>query len=493
MASAKPSRADMVPMVAVMRWPIWLCFSATSQPHTGEVIDRFLQSALELSPLTIYVVLGVLCWAEAAFFLGFVTPGELAVVIGGILASRGQIEMGPLLGVVVSATVMGNTTGFYLGRRWGTRMLQWAPLQRFFGRSIRRGQDFMQRRGEWAIVLGRVSTPTRIIVPFLAGASEMPYRRFLLFDVPASVVWAITFITLGVVLGASWDVLKEVTGTAALLLLILFIVALIIRWVATRIAANRRRMEEVFLVTLRITGFSGVARTLTPGLHWLSRRLNPRLAQGLSLTLSFLALLVAAGAIGLVVSQTRAVAGLALIDFPVLEWMGDVRTEQAVAVARGGLLAFHWPGILVLAIPLIAFVSWRAGWGAALRIGVGVICAAGGAYFLDRFVLEGVVPDAEFPSVPVAAAAALLIQTTALTFRISNWGPAVAYAGVGAFVLFTVALGTLVAGWAAPSGIVLGLALGIGWATLVELVLGVHDSQPTPPAPEPESRSSSDP
>jgi len=117
---------------------------------------------LELSPLTVYAVLGVLCWAEAAFFLGFVTPGELAVVIGGILAARGQLELGPLLGVVVSATVMGNTTGFYLGRRWGTRMLQWAPLVRLFGPSIRRGQDFMQRRGEWAIVLGRVSTRSAI-------------------------------------------------------------------------------------------------------------------------------------------------------------------------------------------------------------------------------------------------------------------------------------------------------------------------------------------
>jgi len=449
---------------------------------------------LELSPFTVYVVLGGLCWAEAAFFLGFVTPGELAVVIGGILASRGQLEMGPLLGVVVVATIMGNTTGFYLGRRWGAKMLQWAPLVRFVGPSIRRGQDFMQRRGEWAIVLGRVSTPTRIITPFLAGASQMPYRRFLLFDVPASVIWAATFITLGVVLGASWELLKEVTGTAALLLLILFLMALVIRWVVARIAANRRRVEEVFLVALRVTGFSGVGRTLAPGLHWLSRRLNPGLAHGLSLTLSFLALLGAAAAIGLVVSQTRAVAGLALIDFPVLEWMGEVRTDQAVAVARGGLLAFHWPGILALALPLMAFVWWRAGWGAALRIGIGVLGAAGGAYFLDRFLLQGVVPDAEFPSVPVAAAAALLIQTTALTFRVSNWGPAVAYAGVGAFLLFTVALGTLVAGWAAPSGIVLGLALGIAWATLVELVLGVLGSKRPPPDPgEPDSRTSSGP
>ncbi|WP_322520711.1 DedA family protein [Guyparkeria halophila] len=433
-------------------------------------------------------MLGVLCWAEAAFFLGFFTPGEVAVVIGGILASRGQIEMGPLLGVVVSATLMGNATGFYIGRRWGTRMLQWAPLERFFGPSIRRVQGFMQRKGEWAIVLGRVSTPTRIIVPFLAGASEVPYRRFLLFDVPASIIWAVTFSTLGVVLGASWDVLQEATGTAALLVLILFIMALVIRWAAARIAANRQRVEEVVRVALRVTGTDGVVRTLAPGVRWLARRLNPGVAHGLSLTFGFLALFGAVGGIVLVLSQTRAVAGLALIDFPVLEWIGAVRTDQAVAFARGGLQAFYWPGILVVLIPLMAFVLWRAGWGAALRIGVGLVFAAGGAYLLDRFALTGVVPNAEFPSVPVTAVAALLVQTTAFTFRMSNWRSAVVCAGVGTFVLFAVGLGTLVAGSAAPSGVVLGLALGIAWASVVELLRHVLGSERGRPAPQSDSR-----
>lgn len=388
--------------------------------------------------------------------------------------------MGPLLAVVVFATVTGNATGFYLGHRWGAKMLEWGPLQRFLGPSIRRVQDFMRRRGEWAIVLGRVSTPTRIIVPFLAGASQVPYRRFLLYDVPASLAWAVVFGTLGYVLGESWGLLQDVTGTAALLILILFILALIIRWVAARIAANRRRVEALFRLMLRATGTRGIARALTPGFRWLSRRFDPRLARGLSLTLCFFVLVAATGGIGLVFSQTQAVEGLALIDFPVLEWMGRVRTDDAVWIARGGLHAFHWPGILAMAIPLMALVLWRVGWVAALRIGVGIVGAAGGAYFLDRFVLEGHVPNAEFPSVPVAAAAALMIHTTALTARTLDWTSAVGCAGVGAFILCTVGLGAVVAGWAAPSGIALGLALGIAWAAAIELPGAALGSKTTP-------------
>lgn len=432
-------------------------------------MERFLEPLFELPALTVYIVIGVLCMTEAAFFLGFVTPGELAVVTGGILASRGQLELDILVVVVLVATVLGNAAGFYVGCRWGADMLGWAPLQRFFGPSIRRTQDFMFRRGEWAIVLSRVSTPTRIIVPFLAGASGVHYRRFVLFDVPASLLWAATWSTLGFVLGTSWGVIQEVSGTAALLVLILFILAVVIRWVAARIAANRRRVQAMFRLTVRVTRTRALVRVLTPGFRWLSRRLDPRLARGLSLTIGFFSLLLAIGGIGLVFVHTHASRGLALIDFPVLEWMSQTRTEQAVEIAETGLLAFDWPGVVFLALPLMGLALWRAGWLAALRLGIGVIGAASGAFLLDRFALEGPVPNAEFPSVPVCMAAALLVHTTSFTARSLHWAGAVASAAFGSFVLCTVALGTLVAGWSAPSGIVLGVAFGMAWATALEL------------------------
>lgn len=432
-------------------------------------MEKVLQPLFELSPFTVYLLIGVFCWTEAAFFFGFVTPGELAVVTGGILASRGQIEIGILLGVVVPATVAGNATGFYLGRRWGNELLEWAPLQRYLGRSVRKAQEFMYRRGEWAIVLGRVSTPTRIITPFLAGASDVSYFRFLLFDIPASLIWAVVWITLGYVLGESWNVIEDVSGTAALLVLILFLAGLVIRWAAAWFSANQRRVEAVLRLTLRATGTRAIAHTIAPGFRWIGRRLNPGVAKGLSLTICFVALLCAIAGVALMSSQNQMARAVAVIDYPVLEWMGDIRTEEAVLIARSGLRAFHWPGIFVVAVPLMGFVFWLAGWAAALRIGFGMVGTAGGAYLLDTMALQGHVPGAEYPSVPVAVAAVLLVHTTALTHRLRGWEGAVACAAVGAFVLCTVALGTVVAGWAAPSGIVMGLALGMAWAAALEL------------------------
>ncbi len=432
-------------------------------------MERGLEFLFGLSEITVYLLIGILCWAEAAFFLGFVTPGEIAVATGGVLASRGPFSLEWLIAAATLGTVAGNTTGYWMGRIWGSRLLTWRPLERILGGPIERSTAFLQKRGEWAIVLSRLTTVTRITVPFMVGASGLRYRRFLAFDIPTAAAWAAAWVMLGFLLGESWTVLVDRAGEAAFLVLILAAAALVIRWVAARVAANQRRIRAAGRLLLAVTGLQALARRLTPAVLWLGRRFDPRLARGLNLTLGFVVLVAAVGSIGLVLSQTRAVWGLALIDFPVLEWMGATRTDEAVRIARGGLQAFHWPGFLLLALPVVAVLAWRVGGWAALRAAVGMVGAGLGAYGLDRFVLEGVVPRAEFPSVPVSVAAALLVHLTVAAGQRAGWVPGVTVAAMMTFVLFTVALGAVVAGWAAPSGIALGMALGMAWATTLEL------------------------
>jgi membrane protein DedA with SNARE-associated domain len=437
------------------------------------LIETVLDWVFGLSGKAVYLLVGIFSWAEAAFFLGFITPGELAIAGGGVLASRGQVQ---LLGVILAAaigTVLGNSTGFWLGRIWGSRLLAWQPLQRPLGRAIEAGQEFLTRRGEWAIVLSRLTSATRITIPFLMGAAQVSYRRFLAFDLPTGVLWATAWVVAGFALGESWRVLLDYAGPAAFLVLILAVLAYVIRWIAARIAANQRRIQAAFRLALRVTGLGWLGRLLLPGALWISRRFNPRLAAGLGLTLGFMALLGGLGAMGLVMMQTQAVRGVALLDFPVLEWMGATRTDAAVQIARGGLQAFHWPGLLLLAAPVVGIIGSRLGGGAAVRITLGLLGAGLGALYLDRMVLEGIVPRAEFPSVPVAVAAALLVHLTAAAAT-RGWRAAVWWAAAGTFLTCTVALGTVVAGWAAPSGILLGLGLGLTWATLLELQGTLH-------------------
>ncbi|MDX1578141.1 MAG: DedA family protein, partial [Gemmatimonadota bacterium] len=113
-----------------------------------ELSERILDLLFTLPPSTIYVAVAVLCWAEAPFFLGFVTPGELAVAAGGVLASTGQVILGWVVAAAMVGTVTGNSMGYFLGRRWGARILDWTLVQRILGSSIGKVRDFMARRGE---------------------------------------------------------------------------------------------------------------------------------------------------------------------------------------------------------------------------------------------------------------------------------------------------------------------------------------------------------
>jgi membrane protein DedA with SNARE-associated domain len=464
----------------------------------GDLADRVIEGLFGLPPATVYALLVVLCWAEAAFFLGFVTPGELAVAAGGILASRGNVLFGWVIVVVTVGTLLGNATGYYLGSRWGDRMLHWGPLQRFFGSPIGKAQDFMKRRGEWAIVLGRLTTPTRIAVPFLAGASGMPYRRFVIYDVPATIGWALAWTTLGFVLGESWELLKDVAGTAALLVLILFVSALVIRWVATRIARNQKRIQWAFQRLLVRTGTQGLARRLGPTFGWVGRRLDPRLARGLSLTLAFLTLLIGVGGVGLIMSQTQAVQGLALIDFPVLEWMGSVRTDEAVAFSRTVLEVFRWPGVVFLGLPAAALVAWQVGWAAAFRVAVGIIGAAGAPSSWIAWCWRGSCRGRNIPPCRLRWRRPFLSTGPPSWPGVPGGAPPSPRQVSGPSWCSPWAWATMVAGWAAPSGIALGFAMGLGWASALEIpraVLGQsrEDDPPTEapaesPAPPPVHR-----
>ena len=434
-----------------------------------ELTRQIVEFVLGLRGPLVYAVVALFSWAEVAFFLGLVTPGELTIAVAGMLASRGQLALGGVAAAAAAGTALGNVTGYWLGRRWGSVLRNWGPVQRLLGRSLESARAFFGQRGEWAVTLGAFVSYVRMFVPFLAGDSGMSFRRFLAYGLPAGMAWAAALALVGYLLGESWRMLQEMAGAAAFLVLALFLLALALRKAASWIARRRDRIEALAR-WLAATRVARAARRWSDGLRaWLGRRLDPRVARGLSLTLGFAVLLVGAGAVGLVLNQVQEVRGIARLDYPVLEWMSATRTDAAVLVARTGLRALVVPWFLVPAALFTLLAGWRWGWKAAARAGVGLLGSGLGAFVLDEYVLRAVVPNTEYPSIPVAVAAAFVVHLTAAVGDRHPWRRTVAVSAVGVFLACAVALATVVAGWAAPSGIVLGFALGLTWSTTLEL------------------------
>ena len=131
-----------------------------------------------------YLLVGAMAFAETGAFLGFVAPGEVTVIVGGVVAGQGQIDVVALIGLVWACCVAGDMTSFYLGRRLGRGFLE------HHGRRVQitperldKVEDFFKRRGGLTILVGRFIGFVRPLAPFLAGSTNMPFRRFAAFDV----------------------------------------------------------------------------------------------------------------------------------------------------------------------------------------------------------------------------------------------------------------------------------------------------------------------
>jgi undecaprenyl-diphosphatase len=196
-----------------------------------------------LGPWT-YLLVGALAFLETGAFIGLVAPGETAMLLGGLVAGQGQIDVLTLIGIVWACAVAGDLTSFFLGRRLGRRFLvrHGAKVQ-ITEERLHHVEGFFDRHGGKAILLGRFVGLVRAIAPFLAGSSGMALRRFLPYDVVGAGLWGATFVLLGYVFWQSFSTLVSYAKTGALALgaVIVLVVGLVwlVRWV--RQPENRRR------------------------------------------------------------------------------------------------------------------------------------------------------------------------------------------------------------------------------------------------------------
>lgn len=132
---------------------------------------------------------------ESSAFLGFVFPGEMAVLLGGVAAGQGHIPLAAVLAAGVVGAVAGDAVGYVVGRRWGRRILD-STLGRFVkAEHLDRAERALGRRGGWAVFGGRFTVALRVLIPGLAGMARMPYRRFAVANVAGAGLW---------VTGRSW-------------------------------------------------------------------------------------------------------------------------------------------------------------------------------------------------------------------------------------------------------------------------------------------------
>lgn len=192
-----------------------------------------------------YLLVGVMAFLETGAFVGLIAPGEFTILVGGVVAGQGRIDVMALIALVWVCAVAGDLTSYALGRRLGREFMErHGPRVKITLERLEQVEGFFDRHGGKAILIGRFVGLVRAIAPFLAGSSRMPLRRFVPYDVVGAGLWGTTFVVLGYVFWHSFDQVAAIARKGALALGLVialgFGIYMAVKWL--RVEGNRERL-----------------------------------------------------------------------------------------------------------------------------------------------------------------------------------------------------------------------------------------------------------
>lgn len=141
---------------------------------------------------------------EASTFLGFIFPGEIACLLGGVLASQSHVSLALVIVVAIAGAVIGDSVGFAIGYKYGDALLSKVPERVVKPENVVRTKELIVRLGGRAVFVGRFTAALRALVPSFAGASKMHYRTFLIWNFAGGTLWATAVVVAGYLAGKSW-------------------------------------------------------------------------------------------------------------------------------------------------------------------------------------------------------------------------------------------------------------------------------------------------
>jgi undecaprenyl-diphosphatase len=200
-------------------------------------LSQLADSILSLPPVPALGLVFLLPALEASIFLGFVFPGETALVLGGVVASQHRVSVILVVLAAVCGAIVGDNVGYLVGRRYGERILGTRLARRIVKPARQQeAEAFLNRYGPASVFIGRFTTALRVLVPGLAGLSGVRFGTFVLFNALGAACWAPIFVIGGYLAGANYKRLLSQAGVVGLIVLAAVVVV-----VAGMILRRQRR------------------------------------------------------------------------------------------------------------------------------------------------------------------------------------------------------------------------------------------------------------
>lgn len=168
--------------------------------------------------------------------LVFFLPGDSLLVMAGLYAAQGSLDIGLLNLILIPCAILGDATSYWIGARTGPVIFS-RPKSRFFDPAhVKAAHDFYEKHGGKAIIIARFMPLVRTFVPVVAGVAQMSYARFASFNIIGAVAWVASMTLTGYLLGTLFPPVVQHIEKVIILVVLLSIAPGVWQWASVRFA-----------------------------------------------------------------------------------------------------------------------------------------------------------------------------------------------------------------------------------------------------------------
>jgi len=197
-------------------------------------VSHLADRILLLPPAVALLLVFALPALEASAFVGFIIPGEIGVILGGVLANQHKLPLWAALVAGIAGAIIGDSVGYEVGKRYGERILTKIPNRILKQEHLDRAEESVRRNGGKAVFVGRFTAALRVLVPGFSGMSRIPYAKFLAWNAAGGTLWATAFVLLGYAAGSQYQRVAHNASLFGVGLLVLIAAVLITKRVRSR-------------------------------------------------------------------------------------------------------------------------------------------------------------------------------------------------------------------------------------------------------------------
>ncbi len=180
-------------------------------------------------PLLLFVI-----FAETGLLIGFFLPGDSLVFISGLLCATNQsllkVNITELILFMSLAAIIGNTFGYYFGKRVGAGLYKRADSFFFKKKHLETTRSFYEKHGGKTLFIGRFLPIIRTFAPILAGVIKIDFKKFMLYNIVGALCWIGSVAGIGYFLGAKFPQTKEYLGYIVIGLIIVTSIPVLITY-----------------------------------------------------------------------------------------------------------------------------------------------------------------------------------------------------------------------------------------------------------------------